>query len=146
MNSPNALRRTTLALAVLAGVLLGAPASAQVVGSEGWAPATAAGTTTAEGYLVLTNRGDGQAKLLKIVSPVSDRIMLHRSSIDSNGVARMWPLAKLEIAAGDSVRFAPHGLSVTFLDLKSPFVAGQRVPLQLTFEGEPEITVMLEVK
>lgn len=146
MNSPNTLRKTTLALAVLAGVLLGAPASAQVVGSEGWVQATAPGTTSGEGYLILTNKGEEQAKLLKIVSPVSDRIMLHRSSIDSNGVPRMWPLAKLEIAPGDSVRFAPHGLSVTFMDLKAPLVAGQRVPLQLTFEGEPEITVMLEVK
>lgn len=135
-----------LLLAGMVCLLQGAPAHAEVVASDGWTRATAPGTTTGVGYLVLTNRGSDEAKLLKIVSPVSDRVMLHRSSIDSQGVARMWPLAKLEIAPGDSVRFEPNGLHVMFMDLKTPFVAGQKVSLQLTFEGEPEITVLLEVR
>jgi copper(I)-binding protein len=146
MNSTNPLRTTALALTFMAALVLGGPAAAEVVGSEGWARATAPGSSTAVGYLVLTNTGGAEAKLLKIVSPVSDRVMLHRSSIDSQGVARLWPLAKLEIAPGDTVRFEPRGMQVTLMDLKTPLVAGQKVPLQLTFEGEPEITVLLEVK
>ena len=72
MNSPNTLRKTTLALAVLAGVLLGAPASAQVVGSEGWVQATAPGTTSGEGYLILTNKGEEQAKGCKFAGVLHD--------------------------------------------------------------------------
>ena len=126
-------------------LLHGASALADVVGSEGWTRATTPGATGV-GYLVLTNNGSETAKLLKIVSPVSDKVMIHRSSVDSEGVARMWPVAKLEIESGDSVRFEPNGLHVMFMDLKAPFQVGQKVRLQLTFEGEPEITVLLEVK
>jgi copper(I)-binding protein len=81
-----------------------------------------------------------------MVSPVSDKVMIHRSSIDENGVARMWPVAKIAIAPGESLRFEPNGLHVMFMDLKAPFAVGQKVPLQLTFEGEQEFTVLLEVK
>ena len=131
-------------LAVI-GLLGAAPSRAEVVGSEAWTRATTPGAP-AVGYLVLTNKGSEDAKLIKIVSPVCDRIMIHRSTIDENGVARMWAVAKLEIAPGESVRFDPNGLHVMFMDLNAPFVAGQKVPLQLTFEHEPEITVMLEVR
>jgi len=131
---------------VAAALLYGAPALAEVVGSEAWTRATAPRADTGVGYLVLTNKGDEDAKLLRIVSPVCDKIMIHRSTVDSNGVARMWPVAKLEIAPGESVRFEPNGLHIMFMELKQPFVVGQKVPLQLTFEGEKEFTVLLEVK
>jgi copper(I)-binding protein len=122
-----------------------APAAAEVVASEAWTRATASGAPGV-GYLVLTNSGTEEAKLLKIVSPACDTVRIHRSSVDENGVARMWAVGKLVIAPGESVRFDPNGLHLMFMDLKAPFVAGQKVPLQLTFEFEPEITVMLEVK
>ena len=144
MTSTIALRSLAV-VAVATGVLGGVPAMAEVVGSEAWTRATVPGAPGV-GYLVLTNRGSEEAKLIKIVSPVCDRIMLHRSSIDENGVARMWAVGKLQIAPGESVRFEPNGLHVMFMDLNAPFVAGQTVPLQLTFEHQPEITVLLEVK
>ena len=136
------MRAAALALALS----FAAPAMTQVVGSDGWMRATPPGAGTAAGYLVLTNTGSEEAKLLKIVSPVSDRTMIHRDSLDSEGVLRMWPLNFLKIPPGETVRFEPNGLHVTFMDLKAPFVAGQKIPLQLTFEGQPEITVMLEVR
>lgn len=145
MNSTNAWRKTAVVLAAAIGIVNGATAAAEVVASEAWTRATAPGAP-AVGYLVLTNKGEEDAKLLKIVSPVCDRIMIHRSTIDENGVARMWPVAKLQIAPGESVRFEPNGMHVMFMDLARPFVAGQKVPLQLTFEGEREMTVMFEVK
>lgn len=144
MNSTNALRMFA-ALAAVSGLLSAVPASAQVVGAEGWTRA-AASKAAGVGYLVLTNHGSEEAKLLKMVSPVSDRVTIHRSSIDENGVARMWAVGKLAIAPGESVRFDPSGLHVMFTDLKVPFVAGQKVPLQLTFEHQAEFTVMLEVR
>jgi copper(I)-binding protein len=146
MNSTKTLRGLATILVSAAALLSGAPALAEVVGSEAWTRATPPGTDTAVGYLVLTNHGDEDAKLLKIVSPVCDKIMIHRSTVDSTGVARMWPVAKLEIAPGQSVRFEPNGLHIMFMELKQPFVVGQKVPLQLTFEGEKEFTVLLDVK
>ena len=121
-------------------------AHAEVVASAGWSRATVPGSTTAVGYLLLTNTGTEARDLLKITSPLCDKVMLHRSSVDSQGVARMWPVGALSIKPGETIRFEPNGLHVMFMELSAPFVAGTRVPLQLQFEDEKEITLLLEVR
>lgn len=150
MNSTNAFRnaarRTVLALLVAVGLLHGAVAAAQVVVSEAWARATAPGAKSATAYLVFTNNGEEEARLLRIISPVSDRVMIRRNAVDSEGVSRLWPVGYLHIPPGESVRFEAGGLQVMFDELKTPFVAGQKVALQVMFEYQPEITVMVEVK
>jgi len=142
----NAARALALALLAAGGLLHGVAARAEVVGGEGWITSGGSDRTMAAGYLVLTNNGGETAKLLRITSPLCDLVMIHRSSMDSQGAARMWPVGSLEIPAGESVRFVPDGLHVMFMELQAPLAVGQKVPLQLAFEGEPEITVMLEVK
>jgi periplasmic copper chaperone A len=141
------IRMVVLALAATSGLLHTLPAAADVVGEAGWTRATPPGVSVGVGYLVLTNKGTETRKLLRIVSTVSDRVTLHQSSVDSQGVARMWPLAGIELRPGESMRFDPNGRHVMFTDLKSPFVAGTRVQLQLQFDGgEKEFTVLLEVQ
>lgn len=137
------LRRACL----VALVLLAAPlARADIIASEGWSRATPPRTTTAAGYLVLTNTSSESRSLLRIISPVSDRVMIHRSSVDHNGVARMWPVGELTLKPGETFRFDPSAFHVMFFDIKAPFVAGTKVPLSLLFEDEKEVTVMLEVR
>lgn len=132
-------------VAVLLGVVA-MGARADIVASGGWSRATVPGASTAVGYLELTNTGTEARDLLKITSPLCDKVMLHRSSVDSEGVARMWPVGSLSIKPGETIRFEPNGLHVMFMDLTKPFVAGTTAPLQLQFEDEPEITVMLNVQ
>jgi copper(I)-binding protein len=135
------------AIAATLGIFCALPAAAEIVASEPWSRATAPGAKEGEGYLVLKNTGEEARKLLTITSTVSDTVMLHRSSIDSNGVARNWPMSGLTLEPGATVRFAPNGLHVTFRDIKSPFAAGQKIPLTLRFEDEEKpMTVMLEVR
>jgi copper(I)-binding protein len=123
------------------------PARADIVLSEGWSRATVPGTTVGVGYFVVKNTGDQARKLLLITSPVSDNVMLHQSSVDAQGVARMWPVGSLEIKAGESVRFEPNGRHVMFMDLKTPFATGKAVPLLLQFDGgEKAVTILLEVR
>lgn len=138
--------RHAAALALL--LALAAPAAfADVVATEAWSRATVPGATTGVGYLVLTNNGDEKRELLRITSTVCDTVMLHQSSVDAEGIARMWPIAKLEIGPGESVRFEPNGRHVMFMDIKAPFVTGGKVPLTLQFDGgEKPVTVMLEVR
>jgi hypothetical protein len=150
MNTPtlrttlrSGLRRTAiLALALLAAPLV----HADIVASEGWSRATPPRATTAVGYLVLTNTGSESRSLLRIISPASDRVMIHRSSVDHNGMARMWPVGELTLKPGETLRFDPVGFHVMFTDISAPFVAGAKVPLSLLFEDEKEVTVMLEVR
>lgn len=147
MNSKNTVRGIGALLGAMVALAAAMPASADVVASEGWARATTPGAKTAAAYLVLTNNGPETRKLLKIVSPVSDEVSLHQTSVDAQGMSRMWPLAVLEIAPGQTVKFEPAGKHVMFSGLQKPFVVGQKVPLQLRFDGgQPEFTVQLEVR
>jgi copper(I)-binding protein len=66
--------------------------------------------------------------------------------VDAQGVARMWPVGKLEIQPGETVRFDPNGLHLMFEDLKAPLVAGQKVPVRMVFEHLPQVIVQLEVR
>jgi copper(I)-binding protein len=141
------LRKVPALLASILAVLVAVPAMSEVVGADGWSRATPPGAKEAVGYLLLTNKGEEERKLLKITSTVADEVSIHRSSIDSQGVARMWPVGFLALQPGESLRFEPNGLHVMFAALKKPLKAGDRIPLTLQFDGflEP-FTVMLEVK
>ncbi len=146
MKSTNAFRALALSLLAAAGLLQAATATAQVVASEGWTRATVPGAKTGVGYLVLTNKGSEEASLMVLTSSVSDKVQIHRSSIDAQGVSRMWPVGFLKIPPGEVVRFDPNGLHLMFNDIKTPFVAGQKVPVRIIFEHEREIIIELEVR
>lgn len=146
MNTAKKARRRVLWLAVLASGATSV-ALAEVRAVDGWVSATAPGTSEAAVYLVLTNTGDEERSLMKIVSPVTDEVILHRTSITAAGTPRMWPLAGLELDAGETLRMEPAGVHVMLRALKQPLVAGGKVPLSLKFDGgQPEFTVMLDIR
>jgi len=145
MDSTSRFRNAARALIALAATGLAHAANAEVTGSEGWIESAKPGSTTV-GYLVLTNRGEEEAKLLRIISPLSDQVMIFRSTLDSEGGRRLWPVGFLHMEPGEVVRFDPKGLMVRFDELKTPVVVGQKVPLQIMFDGQAEFTVMLEVR
>jgi periplasmic copper chaperone A len=143
--SRNRLRSITLWLAAYAA-LLSLPAAAEIVAADGWARATVPGATVGAGYVTLRNSGTETRSLLRLTTPVCDSLSLHLSSVDANGVAHMWPLAKLELKPGEQVRFEPNGKHMMFSGLTSPLVAGKTVAVTFEFEGEKPLTVQLEIK
>jgi copper(I)-binding protein len=146
MNNALRLRAGGAALAALLMAVAGS-AAAEIKASDAWVRATPPGSKVAAAYLTLTNTGDEERRLLKIVSTVTDEVTLHRTSMTSEGVARMWPLAMLALAPGEILKLEPNGVHVMFNALKSPLVAGQKVPLTIKFDGgEPEFTVLVEVR
>jgi copper(I)-binding protein len=58
----------------------------------------------------------------------------------------MRPLGPVDIKAGETLTLAPGGRHLMFTGLKTPFVAGQKVPVTLTFEIAGVRTVELEVR
>jgi periplasmic copper chaperone A len=141
------LRRSGAALAAVSMLTMASAALADVTGSAGWSRATVPGAKEAVGYLVLTNNGDEERSLLKITSPLCDRVSIHRSSVDSEGVARMWPVGRVKLEPGETLTFNPNALHLMFNDIKQPFKVGDKVPLTLQFDGlEKPFTVMLEVR
>lgn len=143
MRTPTCIAGAVAALALL----LAGPALAEIRITDGWARETVPGATVGAGYLVIRNTGNAARKLMRLTSPATSEVALHRSSIDAQGVARMWPMASLQIGAGETVTFEPHGRHLMFMDLKAPFKAGDRIPVTFEFsDGEKPVTVMLTVR
>lgn len=134
-----------LAVLLIAGCLTAAQAQVQV--SDGWSRETVTGTTVGVGYMTLINVGAGERKLLKITTPLADSVQLHQSSIDAQGVAHMWPMASLELKAGETVRFTPNGRHLMLVGLKEPLRVGMDVPVTMIFDrSDPPVTVHLIVR
>ena len=140
------LRKTCTALLLCTFVSGLQAASAAVEISDGWTRATPPGTKVAVGYFTLRNAGKLRRELLKITSPVSQAISIHQTSVDANGVSRMWPVGKLELAPGETLRFEPVGRHLMLEGLSTALVAGTRVPVTLVFQDEAPVTVQLVVR
>jgi periplasmic copper chaperone A len=134
------------ALWVASLLLLALPASADIVAVDGWVRAMVPGTRVGAGYVTLRNAGSESHKLLSLTSPVTDQVSLHLSSVDANGMSRMWPVGSFSLKPGEQVRFEPNGMHLMFMDMDAPFVVGAKVPVTFRFEGNETVTVNLEVK
>jgi len=140
------IRVAGAALVLLVTLLAGQPARAGIEVSDAWTRVTPPGITVAVGYFTLKNTSAGGRELLKITSPLAERISLHKSSVDANGVSRMWPVGKLELAPGEVRRFEPNGYHLMLEGLSAPLRAGTRIPVTMVFEDEEPVVVQLEVR
>ncbi|WP_085317958.1 copper chaperone PCu(A)C [Derxia lacustris] len=111
-----------------------------------WARATVPGQSVGGGYVKLVNEGATADRLLAASSPAAARVELHTHEMGADGVARMRPVAAIELPAKGAVELKPGGLHLMLLDLKQPLVVGQRVPITLRFERAGETTVELAVQ
>ena len=140
------IRVAGAALVLVSALLAGQRADAAIEVSDAWTRVTPPGVTVAVGYFTLKNTGTGGHELLKITSPLAERISLHRSSVDASGVSRMWPVGKLELAPGEVRRFEPNGYHLMLEGLAAPLRAGTRIPVTMVFEDEDPVVVQLEVR
>jgi copper(I)-binding protein len=89
----------------------------------------------AGGFLTIMNTGDSDDRLVSASSSVAERVELHTMTMDGD-VMRMRELEDgIALPAGEMVELAPGGLHVMFIGLTGPFVAGETVPVTLTFES-----------
>lgn len=106
-------------------------------------PATA--SATAGGYFKIVNTGTEADTLLSVSAGFATEAMLHESSVDASGVARMRHLESLPIGPGETVTLEPGGLHVMFLDLAAPLTEGTMAPATLTFEKAGPVAVEFKV-
>jgi periplasmic copper chaperone A len=134
------------ALGLVLALLAGQRAEAAIEASEAWTRVTPPGVTVAVGYFTLKNTGGERRQLLKITAPEAQRISLHKSSVDANGVSHMWPVGKFELSPGEVRRFEPNGYHLMLEGLGAPLRAGTRVAVTIVFEDEEPIVVQFEVR
>lgn len=135
------------ALAAAAAMALASTVAGAVEVVEAWSRATPPGATTGVVYLVVRNPGVAQRSLMRIATPVATTVSLHASSVDAQGIARMWPVASLRLAPGETLRLSPGGRHFMLEGLREPLKAGTRIPLEMQFDGgEAPVRVQVEVR
>lgn len=72
------------------------------------------GTTTAVAYLDITNDSGVAVTITRVASPQFESVAMHETTIE-DGVARMRPVERLEIADGETLRLEPGGLHLMLM-------------------------------
>ena len=115
----------------------------QIVGA--FSRATLPNAPVGAGYLVITNAGTADDRLVSASSPVAGKTQLHAMKMEGD-VMKMGELGDgVVIPAGSSVTFAPGGSHIMFMDLTQPLVEGTTFTVTLTFEKAGTVDVQLEV-
>ncbi|MEW5862153.1 MAG: copper chaperone PCu(A)C [Pseudomonadota bacterium] len=123
--------------------LIAAPALAQVAIENPWARATAPGAKIAAGYLVVKNSGAAD-RLVGASSPAAARVELH-VHVNEGGVMKMREASGYDIPANGTFELRPGGAHLMFVDIRRPFVEGERIPVTLKFEKAGEIRAEFHV-
>jgi hypothetical protein len=140
-------------LSFMAALLAAAPtAFAQTGGTpninveQPWARATPAGAATGAVYMTLANKGDAADRLTAASSDAAGKVQIHEMAV-VNGIMKMHQLDDgLAIPAGGSVTLKPGGYHVMLIGLKKPLVAGQTLPLTLTFAKAGTISLTVPIQ
>ena len=122
-----------------------APISTSVTVSEPWAAITPAGAKVGAGYFTVVNPGAAADKLIGVASARAKSVELHEMKMDGAMMSMRPVPGGVEIPAGGTVKFAPGGYHLMFMDIDAPFTEGQEVPVTLTFEKTGAVEVSLKV-
>ena len=131
---------TAAVIGGLPGLALAEPTA--IVVHDAWARASLGQTGTSAVYMTLEVNGDQGDRLVAAATPVAAGAELHTHTVE-DGVARMRPVAAIEIAPGAPTVLAPGGLHIMLTGLSEKLVEGDSLPLSLTFEHGG--TIELEV-
>lgn len=116
------------ALACL-GVTLPAWGSSVSV-ADAWIRAVPPGLTVTAAYFTLRNRGGNARTVTAVSSPAFRAAEIHQT-LDDDGVSRMVYHASVDIEAGQTLSFEPHGYHVMLFDPLQPLRPGDRIPLTI---------------
>ena len=142
-------RRAGVAAVLLAVSTMAAAEPVASVGeiaiSDAWARASLGQMKTSAAYLTLEATGEQADRLIAVASPVAEKAALHMHVMDG-GVARMRPVAAIEIAPGAPTVLEPGGLHIMLMGLGQRLVEGESLPLSLTFERAGTVEIEAPIK
>jgi len=138
-------RPLPFAVCAVLTILAAHPSAAQVEAGRAWARATPPGARTGVVYLTVENRNAAPDRLVRAETPVAERAELHTHDMEA-GVARMRPLAGVEMAPGQTTVLAPGGLHVMLVGLHRQLKRGEAFALTLVFERAEPVTLEVRVE
>jgi hypothetical protein len=112
---------------------------------DAWVRASLGQTGTSAAYMTLEASNDQGDRLVAVASPVAASAALHTHIVEG-GVARMRPVAGIEIAPGAPTVLAPGGLHIMLVGLRDRLVEGDTLSLSLTFEHAGSIELEVPIR
>ena len=131
-----AMRAATAA--TLAGLLMGCQPPQREVGDV-WVRLPAVPGRPAAAYFHATG-GVQDVAIVGVTSPRAGRAEMHESM-----AAGMRPIAKVEVEAGQDVRFSPAGRHVMLYDVDPRVKPGTTMPLRFAFSDGIQVTLDAKV-
>ncbi|MCA8878951.1 MAG: copper chaperone PCu(A)C [Rhodobacteraceae bacterium] len=126
----------------LATGLAGAVSAQGIEVMDAYARVSSAAAKSGAIFMVISNGGGSDDRLVAAEAPVAQRAELHTHLEDANGVMRMVEVEDgIALPAGQDHALARGGDHVMLMGLKEPLVDGSHFPLTLTFEEAGPITV-----
>lgn len=104
------------------------------------AAATTPGQLSDAGFLKIVNTGDAPDYLIG-VSGDFGTLMLHQTTVDANGVAKMTHVESLEIPAHGSVELKHASYHIMMMQLKQQLKKGDKVAATLTFKNAGPVQI-----
>ena len=141
MKFPAILRALVLISLFALPVMVRAADTARI--SDAWARATPGQAANCAVYLTIQTTQDDT--VLAASTPIAASASLHLHQM-VDGVARMMPVARVDVAGGTPFRFAPMGYHIMLTGLKTPLKAGDAFPITLQFAKAGMVTQMVAVK
>ena len=144
-------RKSVRAAAIGVALLVCGAAAAETYSAGGlqivspWARATPGGAAVAAGYLTITNKGSESDRLVGGSTAAASRFEVH-ATVMEKGVAKMRPVAALEIKPGETVELKPGGMHVMLMGIKQPLKQGQKVKGTLVFERAGTVAIEFSVE
>lgn len=133
----------------LAGVLLAGLMTSGIAQADGLEATEAQlrllpGDLPGAGYFRLHNDGEASVTLTGADSDAYGNVMLHQS-MSEEGMSSMHAVSELEVAAGDTLEFAPKGYHLMLMKRAQPLAVGDQVEVTLTFADAPSLPVTFDV-
>lgn len=128
---------------------LATPVESQARGmllNDPWIAVTPPGAKAAAGFVEIVNPTEIADRLVAAASPRAASVEIHEM-VEKDGMMSMRPAAGgLALAAGGAATLAPGGTHLMFMGPTAPFVAGETVPVTLTFEKAGKVEATFAVR
>jgi copper(I)-binding protein len=134
------------ALAALAMLFIVRTAQADIEITDAHAQLASDEPRRIEIYFALRNGMSHELKLQKVASSAAESVVMKQRSIGPDGQARVWPVARFEVAREGSARLSAVGRFLVATGIAPTLRVGQVLPLTLIFEDEQPITLQLTLE
>ncbi len=142
-------KSAALAAALVLACLTGSEAHEIKLGDlvigQPWAKQSPMAHDAAAGFMLITNNGKTDDRLVKVTAEIAPTVQLHDMKMEGDVMKMIELTGGIVIPAGGDVELKPKSLHIMFLGVKTHLKDGDTFKGALTFERAGTITVPFEV-